>query len=162
MTRPLRLLAVAFAITVATPTLLAQTAPEAARDEPPQKRVRRNAKGQRRLAAVKMRVLEERVGLTHEEATEVLQLFVDGDEDRRELRRRLRKANQILKQLIADDDGDDAAYASALEEIKQVRADILASREKQLAALEKMLTPRKRARLLAVMHKVQRRMNQKR
>ena len=126
-------------------------------------RVRKNAKQRRaRLAAVKMRVLEKRVGLTREEATEVLKLFVEQDEERRELRRRLRKANQSLKRLIADDENDEAAYASALEEIKQVRAAILASREKQLSELESMLPPRKRARLLAVMHKVRRRMNQKR
>lgn len=149
--------------TKASPRIRLPAGDDAAQEQPPKSRVRKNAKQRRaRLAAVKRRVLEKRVGLTREEATEVLKLFVDHDEERRELRRRLRKANQSLKRLIADDENDEAAYASALEEIKQVRAAILASREKQLSALESMLPPRKRARLLAVMHKVRRRMNQKR
>jgi len=135
---------------------------EQAPPKPREKVGQRNQKPRARLARVKKQVLENRVGLTSEEADAVLKLFVDQGESRRTLRRRLRQSTRALKRLIAEDSRDEAAYSAALDDLMRSRADLFAHRERQLKALEELLTARKRARLLATMRKVQRRMHRRR
>jgi len=168
MIRPLEILTLALLGLVAlAPPLLAQTsgrdgdleqrAGEAVQ-EGRAKHGPKQAKKRRRLAAVKRRVLEERVGLTSEEAEAVLKLFVEREKERRALQRRLRQANAALRKLVVEDDADDAAYAAALDDLSWIRSDLHAQRQAQLDALEKLLSPRKRARLLSTLRVIQRRM----
>lgn len=131
---------------LAQPQRPAPTSPSEARQASPVK--------SKRLAQLRRRLLEERVGLTAERAAAVEAIVADGARDRRAAQRELAEARATMRALFASDSDDQEAWAAALAKLKRARDGLERLRDEEHAAIARTLSPKEQAKLLRAMQRV--------
>ena len=102
---------------------------------------------QQRLQRLRSRVLREKVGLADDKATKVEAILDRYAPERRRISQRIREGRQKLKALMVLNSEDQAAYRSALDEVRTNRQALQALMERAFNEIATELTPKEQGRL---------------
>lgn len=94
-----------------------------------------------------------RLGLDAATAQKVQQIHQKYQAERKPIRQQVRTHRQALAQLIRSDSNDQNAYRTAITGLQTARKQLEASKDREMAELQQILTPKQQAQLLAVMHR---------
>jgi Spy/CpxP family protein refolding chaperone len=95
----------------------------------------------------RQRVLKERVGLNDAKADRVSQLLEKYAPERKRLRDQTRDARQKLKALVGANSTDQAAFRTALDQVRTSHKAMVDLMDRAFAEVSKDLTPGEQARL---------------
>ena len=119
---------------------------------------RRHMRMEQRMRRITDRVLRRDVGLDEAKTTKIQAILEKYAPERKKLHEELGRQKRALRDLIEDDSADEKAYADALAGLKKAKKALQALRDKQVAEVEKQLTPRQQARLMLSLKKARHRM----
>jgi Spy/CpxP family protein refolding chaperone len=120
-------------------------------------RLKRKQRG-KRIAKMRAKLLRKRMGLDEAKAKKVEALFKQFRKKRRTARKAVGSARKGLNELLRSKSGDQAAYRSAIEKLRQAHDAMHNLRNNEWQALSREMTPKQQAILLRALGKMQRRM----
>ncbi len=100
------------------------------------------------------KLLREKLQLPDATAQQVETLVRTSMEKKKPLHEQMRTQHQALRKLLKDDSNDQQAFAAALDGLKKTREALRTLHEAQIAGLQKLLTPKQQAQLLAAHRKM--------
>ncbi len=94
-----------------------------------------------------------RLGIDAPTAQKVKQIHQKYRAERQAILQRIGTHRQQLVQLLRSDSNDQNAYRNAINGLKTAREQLQASKDREMAELQKTLTPKQQAKLMAAMHR---------
>ncbi len=120
------------------------------------------AKQMKRAEKMVGKALRNKLGLSDAKATKVEAILKQHRASQQKIQAEIRKARQALRKLFQTDSNDQKAWGAALDEMEKGHKALAKGRDKQFAALKKVLTPKEQAKLLRGLNQLQKRMKAKR
>ncbi len=108
------------------------------------------------------KALRNKLGLSEAKAKKVEGILKQHRAAQQKIKGRLRTARQDLGKLFRSDSNDQKAWKAALDKMEKGHKALAQGRDKQFAALKKVLTPKEQAKLLRGLNQLQRRMKARR
>ncbi len=108
------------------------------------------------------KALRNKLGLSEDKAKKVESILKKQRASQQKIRGQLRTARQDLGKLFRSDSNDQNAWRSALDKMEKSHKALAQGRDKQFAALKKVLTPKEQAKLLRGLNQLQKRMKARR
>jgi Spy/CpxP family protein refolding chaperone len=146
--RGLRWLLVPIALLACAPAMAAPTTPGPS-----------GAPMEQRFQKVRSRVLREKVGLAEEKARKVEVILDRYAPERKRLTQELRQGRQKLRALLTLDSQDQAAYRSALDQVRTNRKALQDLMERAFGEIAKELTPKEQGKLFLALDELRQRGN---
>lgn len=115
-----------------------------------------HAKVEARKKQLRSRVLRKDVGLSEQKAAAVEKVLDKHAGERSKLMRDTQAHRKTLRDLLAKDSNDQAAYQKALAGLRANQTKLATLRQKELDELGKLLTPKEQAKLLVSTKKLER------
>ncbi len=109
-----------------------------------------------RLAGMRRQILGEELGLDGARKDSVEKVLLKFNTRKSEITRRVRANQDRIRQLLAEDSQDQAAYQRGLSEIQKAWEEIHRLRTEEVAELGKLLTPKEQAKFGLALQRVQR------
>ena len=104
------------------------------------------------------KLLREKMQLPDATAQQVETLVRANMGKKKPLHQQMRTQRKALHKLLKEDSNDQQAYADALDGLKKTRTALRTLHEAQIAELQKLLTPKQQAQLLAAHHQMRKHM----
>ncbi len=144
-----------------SPAPSAQSQKEPERRAARQQRMTTNREERRRalnerLAGMRRQILSEQVGLDDARKDLVEKVLLKFNTRKSEITRRIHANQNRIRQLLAEDSQDQAAYRQGLSEIQKAWEEIHRLRSEEVAELSKLLTPKEQAKFGLALQRVQR------
>ncbi|HLV22721.1 MAG TPA: periplasmic heavy metal sensor [Polyangiaceae bacterium] len=133
-------------------SLLGVGAPAVAGDDAPA--ADKRAAVEARLKQLRRDMLRKEVGLSDAQATKVEAVLDQLQPERDRLTRRLHQHRQTLKQLLAKDSDDQAAYTAAINGLRDAQHKLHLLRQKEFDAVRQHLTPKQQAKFVRALHRM--------
>lgn len=127
----------------------------------PEARRAKHEERRKRFAKKRAKLLRERVGLDDATSKKVETLFKEFGKKRQTARESVRKGRDGLNKLLRDKSNDQAAYRSAIDNLRKAHDSMHNLRNEEWAALATVLTPKQQAVLLRALGKMQKRMRKR-
>jgi Spy/CpxP family protein refolding chaperone len=147
---------VALIAAVALPAAFAQQPDQDPNGGPPDK-----AEMQKRMKAMRRKLLTTKVGLSEEKANKVEKVIDSVDEERQKIHKSILEEKKTLKELLEQNSDDQDSYEGALARLRAAHKQQQELRDKQIDALKKELTPKEQAKMLKAMSKFKKKMARK-
>ena len=109
------------------------------------------------LQRMRSRVLREKVGLVEEKAKKVEAILDRYTPERKRLTAELRQGRQKLRALLTLDSQDQAAYKSALDQVRSNRKALQDLMERAFGEIAKELTPKEQGKLFLALDELRQR-----
>lgn len=119
----------------------------------------KGAKVGARLEQVRTRVLQKQVGLDQKTAEAVVKILTKYQPERKKLQKEQREHRQAVRELLANDSNDEAAYKSGIQGFRSAEKKLFELRNKEIDEVSKLLTPKQQAKLVAVMLRLKRKLD---
>lgn len=101
-------------------------------------------------------MLRQRVGLDDEKAKQVEAAFDRFDKEHFALRKNVHTARKKIQALLKSDSEEQQAYLAALKELRLAHDKLHSLRQRQMDSIDKVLTPKQRAKVLVSLHHMKR------
>ena len=144
------------AVLVALPAALLIPALEPPAQAQPAGKGPKGQKGRERVAMLRQRLFQKKLGLDDAKASKVEAILRDHVTKQREAKQRMRAASRTVRRLLREDSDDQQAYRAALAELTSAQTALEKLRSEHMAELDAVLTPKQQAQLIESLHKIRR------
>lgn len=117
---------------------------------------------QKRLRAMRHKLLRRKLGLSEARASKVEKILERFTPQRREIKKETRAARRSLRLLFRANSDDQQAYKKALARLRAGHKAMQQLRDSEFTALQAELTPKEQAMMLRALQQLQRRMQRMR
>ena len=115
-----------------------------------------------RMEKIRLKLLQEKVGLTPEKVETVTALLDANGEERLTLQQEMKAAHKRLTALVEADPDDADAFEVTIDTLLRARRALAIMRHDELVELRKVLEPREVGRLMIALDRLKRKMHRKR